>query len=484
MSKEFDGKRRKFIGLGLFCGISLLVSRNVLADELTDLLGKNSDNESPNKSSGNELIAVRLWPSSIYTRLTLEAQNNIAAKTQVLDNPLQLVVDISNITLNAVLNNLNAKILDVDPVIKDIQVSQLDPDTVRIIIFLKQHARVQTQAIAPVNLGSVNYKYRYVLDMYPGVDHAADNGLNDDLLAFLELNSDGNNNVSEDQLESLLNHTTADVYPPGKKVPAAPVKTPATNKGVIATPDIKETIKNQPILQNKPGSARKVIVMIDPGHGGEDPGAVGPSGLKEKDVVLDIGKKLQQAINQTDYMQARLTRNQDIFIPLGTRVAIARAAQADLFVSIHADAFTTPLARGSSVFVLSGLGASSSFARWMAKMQNQADLIGGMSFNTKDKSVKRILMDMAQSWTMKSSDKLGRILLGQMANINSLHSKNVEHAGFAVLKAPDIPSVLVETAFISNPVEEVLLKRPEFRQKIADKLALGIGNFARTIRNS
>jgi len=458
------------------------VSRNVLADELTDLLGKNSDNELPGKSLDNELIAVRLWPSSIYTRLTLEAQNNVVAKTQVLDNPLQLVVDISGITLNGVLNNLNAKVLDEDPVIKDIQVSQLDPATVRITIFLKQHARVQTQAIAPVNLGSVNYKYRYVLDMYPGNDSTADNGLNDDLLAFLELNSDGNNNVHEDKLESLLNHVTTVSNQPG--IVPAPVKTPAANKIVVAPPETITVIKNQPTLQKLPNSGRKIIVMIDPGHGGEDPGAVGPSGLREKDVVLDIAKKLQQAINQTDYMQARLTRNQDIFIPLGTRVAIARAAKADLFVSIHADAFTTPLARGSSVFVLSGRGASSSFARWMAKMQNQADLIGGMSFNTKDKSVKRILMDMAQSWTMRGSDKLGRILLGQMANINSLHSKNVEHAGFAVLKAPDIPSVLVETAFISNPGEEALLKRPEFRQRIADKLALGIGNFARTLRNS
>ncbi|HLX53277.1 MAG TPA: N-acetylmuramoyl-L-alanine amidase, partial [Aquella sp.] len=397
-------------------------------------------------------------------------------------NPLQLVVDISGITLNAVLNNLNSKVLDVDPIIKDIQVSQLDSDTVRIIVFLKQHARVQTQAIAPVKLGSVNYKYRYVLDMYPGDDSTADNGLNDDLLAFLELNSDGNNSVHGDELESLLNHATFGVAQPG--IVAAPAKTPAANKVTITQPAISTIVKNEPVLQRSSGSGRKIIVMIDPGHGGEDPGAVGPSGLREKDVVLDIGKKLQQAINQTEYMQARLTRNQDIFIPLATRVAIARAAKADLFVSIHADAFTTPLARGSSVFVLSGRGASSSFASWMAKMQNQADLIGGMSFNTKDKSVKRILMDMAQSWTMKSSDKLGRILLGQMANINSLHSKNVEHAGFAVLKAPDIPSVLVETAFISNPGEEALLKKPEFRSQIANKLALGISNFARTIQNS
>ena len=241
----------------------------------------------------------------------------------------------------------------------------------------------------------------------------------------------------------------------------------------------------QPVLKPflSPGS-KKVLVMLDPGHGGEDPGAIGHGGLREKDVVLDIGKKLQLAINQTEYMEARLTRNQDVFIPLATRVAIARAARADLFVSIHADAFTTPVARGSSVFILSDRGASSSFARWLARTQNQADLVGGMSFHTKDKSISRVLLDMTQTWTLSSSGKLGRILLGQMSGINKLHSKTVERAAFAVLKAPDIPSVLVETAFISNPGEEALLKQDDFRQKIAGGLALGIGNFARTLRNN
>ncbi|MCC2624763.1 MAG: N-acetylmuramoyl-L-alanine amidase AmiC [Burkholderiales bacterium] len=469
MSKEFDESRRKFIELGIFCGIGLLVSRNVFSDELTDLISR--------PTVANELIAVRLWPSSIYTRLTLEAQNSIVAKTHVEDNPLQLVVDISDIILNGVLNNLGSKVLEADPIIKDIKVSQLGEDTLRLIIILKQHVRVQTNSIAPVNLGSVNYKHRYVLDIYPDIDSANtnDEGLNDDLLALLELNSDGGGSKASTGTQI--------------KAPIAVDKTPM--------PDITEVIKTKPIVIPTPtpivklpqivlsktsGSRGKFIVMIDPGHGGEDPGAVGPSGLKEKDVVLDIGKQLQQIINQTGYMEARLTRNQDVFIPLATRVAIARRARADLFISIHADAFTTPQARGSSVFVLSGRGASSSFARWMAKVQNQADLIGGISFNTQDRSVKRILMDMTQSWTMNSSNKLGRILLGQMASINTLHSKNIEHAGFAVLKAPDIPSALVETAFISNPVEETLLKQAEFRSKIADKLALGITNFARTLQ--
>ncbi len=268
------------------------------------------------------------------------------------------------------LKNLNSKVLEEDPIIKGIDVES-DSDTIKIVISLKQHIRIQTQVIAPVNLGSVNYKYRYVMDMYPDTENKAEDGLNDDLLAFLELNGDGSGEAT---------------------LPAKPLRV----KKDIPSLDIDSIIRSQPILPIPSNSKRKIIVMLDPGHGGEDPGAIGPSGLKEKDVVLDIGKRLQQAIDQTGYMQARLTRNQDIFIPLGTRVAIARAAKADLFVSIHADAFTTPLARGSSVFVLSDRGASSSFARFMAKMQNQADLIGGMSFRTKDKSVRQILMDMTK----------------------------------------------------------------------------------------
>lgn len=449
MSQEFDSLRRKFLQLGVFSGIGLLISRKVKADDLTDLLARDD-------GAKNELLAVRLWPSSIYTRLTLEAEDNITAKSSVLDNPLQLIIDIFDVTLNAVLNNLATKVLAADPIIREISVSQLNPDTVRIAIFLKQHVHVQTQAIAPVSLGAVHYKYRYVIDMYPGSDNsAANDGLDDDLLAFLQPNDDTENHSGQ--------------------------VSKSTNTKVASRPNL--LAKPRPPLQT-PYTGRKLVIVLDPGHGGEDPGAVGPSGLKEKDVVLDIGKRLHLLLNQAGNIQARLTRDQDIFIPLATRVAIARAAHADIFVSIHADAFTTPLAKGSSVFILSERGASSSFARWLAKTQNQADLVGGMSFHSKDKTVSRILLDMTQTWTINKSIKLGRILLGQMGDINQLHSKNVERAGFAVLKAPDIPSVLVETAFISNPVEESQLKKVEFRQKVADTLANGIKNFAQTIRNS
>lgn len=457
MSYEFDGKRRRFIRLGIFIGVGLSTAPELFADEITDLIAPDTH---------NEIIAVRLWPSAVYTRLTIESVNSIDAACKVVNNPLAVIIDINNVQLNSIVNGLSARVLAVDPIIRDIKVVQLDAGTLRIFIYLKKHIQVQTQVIAPVDLGSVHYQYRYVADMYPATGDNDDKGLSDEILAFLELNSDGNSNAVQ--------------VPDSQKIV---VPNP---KAGIASFTIPEPT-NQPQIRPMPEIAqngRKLIVMLDPGHGGEDPGAIGPSGLKEKDVVLDIGKRLQTVINQSGYIKALMTRNQDMFIPLSTRVAIARSAKADIFVSIHADAFTNPLAHGSSVFILSDHGASSSFARWVAKTQNQADLIGGMTFNTRDKSISRLLLDMTQTWTMNSSNRLGRILLGQMGTINQLHTKSVEKAGFAVLKAPDIPSALVETAFISNPGEEKKLKEAAFRQKIADNLAYAISNFAQTIRKS
>ena len=225
---------------------------------------------------------------------------------------------------------------------------------------------------------------------------------------------------------------------------------------------------------SKLAANKKLVVMLDPGHGGEDPGAIGPTGIREKDVVLDIGKKLFDIINSSDSMEAKLTRSQDVFIPLGTRVAIARAAKADVFISIHADAFTTPQAKGASVFILSDSGASSSFAKWLAKTQNDSDLIGGVSFKSKDRITSSVLLDMTQTMTNKKSTQLALNLLPNLGKIGRLHNKQVEKAGFAVLKAPDIPSVLVETAFISNPDEENQLKNPDFRQQVAQMIFDGI----------
>ena len=226
---------------------------------------------------------------------------------------------------------------------------------------------------------------------------------------------------------------------------------------------------------------RIIIVALDPGHGGEDPGATGPSGLREKDVVLKVAHLLRERINNTRIggspMRAIMTRDADFFVPLATRVEKARRVQADLFISIHADAFTTPAARGASVFALSERGASSTAARWLANKENQADLVGGLNMGVQDSHVQRALLDMSTTAQIKDSLKLGGSLLGEIGGMARLHKSKVEQAGFAVLKAPDIPSVLVETAFISNPEEEAKLRSSVYQEQLADALMRGIRNY-------
>ena len=226
------------------------------------------------------------------------------------------------------------------------------------------------------------------------------------------------------------------------------------------------------------GTDRLIVVALDPGHGGEDPGAIGPGGTREKDVVLRIAHKLRERINTTQVggspMRAFLTREADYFVPLQVRVQKARRVQADLFVSIHADAFFTPEARGASVFALSQGAASSSAARWMAQKENKADLIGGLNLGNQDAQVQRALLDMSTTAQIKDSLQLGHALLRQIGGVGRLHKPRVEQAGFAVLKAPDIPSVLVETAFISNPEEEEKLRSERYQDQLVDALMRGI----------
>ena len=421
MSDTIDKNRRKLIQLGIVFGVSFVIKPALsFADELLDLVTPDSNN----------VVAVRIWPSHIYTRITIEADYDIQSAATIGSD--SLIVDLANSHLNTILQSMPKKIITSDPIIKDIIVMQQDTTTVRIKVFLKQPVKIQMKTIPPVDLSGVNYQYRYVIDMYPDNTTNLDGNSNDDILALLQLQ----NNGTED----------AHVIVPNSIIPKV----------------------------SKLAANKKLVVMLDPGHGGEDPGAIGPTGIREKDVVLDIGKKLFDIINSSDSMEAKLTRSQDVFIPLGTRVAIARAAKADVFISIHADAFTTPQAKGASVFILSDSGASSSFAKWLAKTQNDSDLIGGVSFKSKDRITSSVLLDMTQTMTNKKSTQLALNLLPNLGKIGRLHNKQVEKAGFAVLKAPDIPSVLVETAFISNPDEENQLKNPDFRQQVAQMIFDGI----------
>jgi N-acetylmuramoyl-L-alanine amidase len=220
-----------------------------------------------------------------------------------------------------------------------------------------------------------------------------------------------------------------------------------------------------------------VTIAVDAGHGGEDPGARGRNGTYEKDVTLAIARRLKALIDAEPDMRGVLVRDGDYFVELKERVNKARKMRADLFVSIHADAYVKPHARGSSVFALSERGATSVAARWLANKENEADLIGGVNLDVPDPYVKQVLLDLSQTATINDSIQLGRAVLAEIGDVNTLHKVRVEQAGFAVLKAPDIPSILVETAFISNPSEETRLSRPEYQQQLAAAMLQGIRKY-------
>lgn len=226
----------------------------------------------------------------------------------------------------------------------------------------------------------------------------------------------------------------------------------------------------------KPAGGKK-LVMIDPGHGGIDSGAVGHEGSQEKHIVLEIANHVRRFLHEHDHVEARLTREEDEFIPLFQRVEIAHQHQADLFISIHADGFTSPSASGASVFALSNRGASSAMARYLSNRENAADDVAGGKYKDQDNYLQQVLFDLVQTDTINNSLTLGRHVLGQIRPVHHLHSDSTEQAAFAVLKSPSIPSVLVETSFITNPNEERLLGTTAFREKIARAIADGIINF-------
>jgi len=361
------------------------------------------------------VMAVRVWPAADYTRITIEHEQAIRFSQMLIRDPDRLVVDLEDVELNSVLASLPGKIADTDPYIKVIRAGRNRPGVVRLVIELKAEIKPQLFSLPPV----AGYGHRLVMDLYP-IEPP------DPLMALLE----------------------------GK--PEAP-------------PPPSDNIR--------PEVSRLVTVVIDPGHGGEDPGAIGRGGSYEKTVTLSIARRLKAKLDAEQNMRTMLTRDADFFVPLQQRVAKARRVQADLFVSIHADAFVKPTASGSSVFVLSENGASSSAARWLAQRENSADLIGGVNLGVKDPHLARTLLDLSQTATLNDSIKLGNDVLGALGRVNSLHKGKIEQAGFAVLKAPDIPSILVETAFISNPEEERRLQDENYQDRMAEALLDGIKRY-------
>ncbi len=401
----------------------------------------------PTSAISGDIVAVRTWPAEDYTRITLEHDGNVKAKHFLLSNPNRLVVDVEGAQLNGALKELISKIQADDPYIQHVRVGQLNPATVRLVFDLKVAVNPQVFSLNPVG----KYKHRLVLDLYP----------KDPIDPIAALILKGEWKTEPEPVK------TAVITPPRK---SAVIDPPASTSKTSFSPPVA----SQP---EKMQLKRMVTIVIDPGHGGEDSGAIGARGSKEKDVVLSIGKRLKAKIEQQPNMRVVMTRNADFFVPLGTRVQKARAVQADLFISIHADAFVQPSARGSSVFVLSEKGASSTAARWLAKRENAADLIGGVNIKKHDRQLASVLLDLSTTAQINSSMKLGNAVLREMGGINKLHKGSVEQAAFAVLKAPDIPSILVETAFISNPEEEAKLNDDAHQDRVADAIMNGVKKY-------
>ena len=376
------------------------------------------------------ILAVRVWPAPDYTRVTLEHDSELKFTQLLVRDPDRLVVDIEGVEFNSVLQSLPSKIIESDPYIKLIRAGRNRPGVVRLVIELKAEIKPQVFALKPVG----EYGRRLVLDLYPAQEP-------DPLMALLR----------KSERIAPRPETRIDDRAPDPADAARPA--------------------------DKPEVERMVTIVLDPGHGGEDPGAVGRGGSHEKNVTLEVARRLKAKIDAQPNMRSVLTRDGDYFIPLVQRVTKARRVQADLFVSVHADAFVKPTARGSSVFVLSENGASSSAARWLANRENAADLVGGVNIGVKDPYLARTLLDLSQTATINDSLKVASAVLGEIGRINTLHKGQVEQAGFAVLKAPDIPSILVETAFISNPEEEKRLNDDDYQDQLAEAILRGIRRY-------
>jgi N-acetylmuramoyl-L-alanine amidase len=422
--------------------------------------------KAPQLAFGAEIVAVRVWPAADYTRVTIESDAALAARHTLVEAPERLVIDIDGLELSAPLKELLAKVRPDDPYIAAVRVGQNQPRVVRLVIDLKQMIAPQVFTLAPV----AAYQHRLVFDLYP--TQARD--------PLLELIRD--KEKAEREAASAVRDALGEFI--GKVERGAPAgeapKPPAAAAPSASAPVVAQApTKAPPSPEIVRKVERLVIVALDPGHGGEDPGAIGPKGLREKDVVLQVALALRDQLNAQPNMRAFLTRDGDYFVPLAERVRKARRVQADLFVSIHADAFTNPAARGASVFALSDRGATSTAARWLADKENAADAVGGVNLRSaaNDRQLLRTLLDMSTAAQVKDSLRVGGEVLGQLDRIARLHKPRVEQAGFAVLKAPDIPSILVETAFISNPQEEAKLASAEYRAQLVSALLSGIKRY-------
>lgn len=395
-------------------------------------------------AAADRVSAVRIWPAQDYSRITIEAERPIRHELLLVKNPERLVLDLEDVDLASVQQEIAGKVLPGDPYVAQMRAGRYKPGVVRLVLDLKTEVKPQIFLLKPVG----EYGHRLVLDIYPL--------------------------VPVDPLMALLQKSESTLIADGPGTERAPPASPdAARTG--SRPEPAPKAEQAPGV--KPVVARMVTIVVDAGHGGEDPGAKGRRGSREKNVTLTIAKKLKSIIDAEPNMRAVLTRDGDYFIPLQVRVQKARRVQADLFVSVHADAFIKPHARGSSVFALSERGATSTAANWLAKRENDADLIGGVNLDVKDRYLAMTLADLSLTAQINDSLKLGKAVLSELGGVNALHKRDVEQAGFAVLKAPDVPSILVETAFISNPDEERRLNDEGYQEKMAQAIFKGIKRY-------
>ncbi|WP_456270216.1 N-acetylmuramoyl-L-alanine amidase [Kushneria sp. AK178] len=391
-------------------------------------------------AQATQLEGLRQWTDSDGTRLVFDLSSETDADVFTLERPDRLVIDLANTTLNA---NLGSAV-DGRGMVRDVRSGVREGSDLRVVVELDRRATPNAFKLPPGG----GHGYRLVVDLAPEAGGGSDaSGDDDPITAMIQ------------QQERAARSRLA-----GNRTPETP------------------QVSNEPTAASKqaarPHPRRDIIVVVDPGHGGKDPGATGPGGTHEKSVVLQIGKRVKARLDAMQGFKAYLTRDDDTFIPLRGRTRIAREHHADFFVSVHADAGGSSAPRGTSVYALSQHGATSERARWLAQSENRADLIGGvdgdLSLDDKDQVLRGVLLDLSMTATVNDSLSAGTDVLGRVSNFNKLFHSRVEQAGFVVLKSPDIPSLLVETGFLTNPTEERLLKTPSHQEKLADAIAQGI----------
>ena len=443
--------RRRLLSSAARSGLGLLGARAALGGALLAL-------DLPLARAAS-IVAVRVWPARDYTRVTLELDEPLKSTQMQLSDPPRLVVDLEGLEIDLALRELVAKIRPEDPYIQQVRVGQHRARVARLVFDLKSEVLPQLFTLAPVG----SYRHRLVLDLHPA--------------------------IALDPLKTLLDDVRSRAARPASPPPADPnaalLRDRYAAQERLAQPDDDVTPAPAADRQRPPGGkrpspaviTRMVTIAIDPGHGGEDPGAIGRRGTQEKDVVLRIAQLLRERVDAEPNMRAFMTRDGDFFVPLATRVTKARRVQADLLLSIHADAFVRPQASGASVYVLSERGASSSAARWLASKENASDRIGGVNLGRRNREVRQVLLDLSTTAQIQDSSRLGQIVLGELGDVGQLHKPRIEQAGFAVLKAPDIPSILVETAFISNPREERRLTDARYQARIAEAIFRGLRGY-------